>query len=247
MPAFFAASEGLINKTGCCPITSLQEPQSVRNMFSSIATRYDLANHLLSGGMDYWWRRRAAFAMQAWKPARILDLATGSGDLALALEKHCPRSEITAADFCRPMLLQARDKGVQRLVVADGMQLPFADGTFDALTIAFGLRNMESWPGALREMSRVLKSDGHVLVLDFSIPENEWLAAAYRYYLHRILPRVAGVVTREKSAYDYLAESIEKFPRGETMVSLMNANGFFGASCEPLTCGVVSLYTGRRA
>ena len=225
----------------------MQEPQFVRNLFSSIATRYDLANHLLSGGMDFLWRARAARIVGAWKPARVLDLATGSGDLALALEKHCPGAEITAADFCLPMLLQARDKGARRLVVADGMRLPFAEGTFDALTIAFGLRNMESWPDALREMSRVLKTGGHVLVLDFSIPENERLAAAYRYYLHRMLPRIAGWVTREKSAYDYMADSIEKFPRGGEMLSLINASGFEEAACEPLTCGVVSLYTGRRA
>ena len=225
---------------------TLQEPQFVRNLFSSIASRYDLANHLLSGGMDFWWRGRAARVVREWKPARILDLATGSGDLALALEKHCPGAEIIGADFCHPMLLQAKTKGVRRLVVADGMHLPFADGTFDVLTIAFGLRNMESWPGALREMGRVLKKDGHVLVLDFSIPENRSLGAAYRFYLHRMLPRIAGWVTREKSAYDYLAESIEKFPRGGEMLSLMNANGFCDAACEPLTCGVVSLYTGRR-
>jgi demethylmenaquinone methyltransferase/2-methoxy-6-polyprenyl-1,4-benzoquinol methylase len=236
----------LIAGAWCCAITPLQEPQFVRNLFSSIATRYDLANHLLSGGMDFWWRRRAALIVQSWTPVRILDLATGSGDLALTLEKHCPRSEITAADFCHPMLLQAREKGVQRLVVADGMQLPFADGTFDAITIAFGLRNMESWPGAVREMSRVLKTGGHLLILDFSIPENETLARAYRYYLHRILPRLAGMITREKSAYDYMAESIEKFPRGGAMLALMNANGFREAACEPLTCGIVSLYTGRR-
>ncbi|HWB60475.1 MAG TPA: ubiquinone/menaquinone biosynthesis methyltransferase [Chthoniobacteraceae bacterium] len=225
----------------------MQEPQFVRNLFSSIATRYDFANHLLSGGMDFLWRARAARIVRDWKPARILDLATGSGDLALALAKACPGAEIIGADFCLPMLKQAKAKGLVRLVVADGMRLPFEDGTFDAVTIAFGLRNMESWPGALREMSRVLKTGGHALVLDFSIPENRALGAVYRVYLHRILPRVAGWVTREKSAYDYMADSIEKFPRGSEMVSLMNANGFCEAVCEPLTCGVVSLYTGRKA
>ena len=147
-----------------------------------------------------------------------------------------------SADFCLLMLLQARDKGVRRLVVADGMRLPFAEGTFDAITIAFGLRNMESWPDALREMGRVLKTNGHLLVLDFSIPENQRLAGAYRYYLRNIMPRVAGWVTGEKSAYDYLAESIEKFPRGNAMVSLMNGNGFCDAACLPLTFGAVSLY-----
>jgi demethylmenaquinone methyltransferase/2-methoxy-6-polyprenyl-1,4-benzoquinol methylase len=106
---------------------------------------------------------------------------------------------------------------------------------------------MESYPGALREMGRVLKPGGHLLVLDFSIPQNRLLGPAYRFYLHRILPGIAGLLTREKSAYDYLAESIEKFPRGEAMVKLINECGFSEAACEPLTCGIVSLYTGRRS
>lgn len=144
------------------------------------------------------------------------------------------------------MLLQAKKKGVKRLLLADGMRLPFTDETFDALTIAFGLRNMESWPGALREMSRVLKKGGHVLVLDFSIPRNALLRPVYRFYLHHVLPRFAGILTREKSAYHYLADSIEKFPRGDTMRRLIEENGFVDATCEPLACGIVSLYTGRR-
>jgi demethylmenaquinone methyltransferase/2-methoxy-6-polyprenyl-1,4-benzoquinol methylase len=143
------------------------------------------------------------------------------------------------------MLLQAAAKGARNLVVADGMQMPFADETFDALTVAFGLRNMAAWDGALREMARVLKPGGHLLVLDFSIPQPP-LRAPYRFYLHRILPRIAGFLTREKSAYDYLADSIEKFPRGDAMRGLINANGFSGATCEPLTGGIVSLYTARR-
>ena len=197
--------------------------------------------------MDFFWRRKAARIVRAWRPESILDLATGSGDLALTLVRHCPESLVVGADFCLPMLLRAKAKGVANLVVADAMQLPFATGTFDALTVAFGLRNMESWPGALREMGRVLKPGGHALVIDFSIPENKALCAAYRFYLHRMLPRIAGIVTREKSAYDYLARSIEEFPRGGAMTSLMNANGFCDSACEPLTCGIVSLYTGRRA
>ncbi len=245
--SLFDANEGLIGGQACCPIAFLQEPQFVRNLFSSIATRYDLANHLLSGGMDFWWRRRAAQIVRNWKPARVLDLATGSGDLALAIARHCPGAEITGADFCAPMLELAKAKGVERVVLADGMNLPFADETFDAVTIAFGLRNMESWPGALREIGRVITRDGHALVLDFSMPDQRLPGAAYRFYLHRILPRIAGWITREKSAYDYLADSIEKFPRGAAMVSLMNENGFCEAMCEPLTGGVVSLYTAKRA
>ena len=223
----------------------LQEPAFVRNLFSTIAGRYDLANHLLSGGLDFFWRRRAARIVRTWKPARILDLATGSGDVALTLKRHCPGATIIGADFCHPMLLQARAKGVENLVTADGMQLPFGEGEFEVVTIAFGLRNMASWPDALREMARVLKPGGHVLILDFSIPRPP-LRGLYRFYLHRILPRIAAVLTREKSAYDYLADSIEKFPHGQEMTQLMEANGFSEAVCEPLSGGIVSLYTGLR-
>ena len=222
----------------------MQEPVFVKNLFGSIAARYDLANHLLSGGLDYFWRRRAARIVSEWRPERILDLATGSGDVALTLKRHCPGALILGADFCHPMLLQARAKGVENLVAADGMQLPFADGAFDVVTIAFGLRNMASWPGALREMARVLKPGGHLLILDFSIPPPPW-RGVYRFYLHRILPRLAGLLTREKSAYDYLADSIEKFPQGGAMTRLIDTNGFDGATWEPLSGGIVSLYTGR--
>jgi demethylmenaquinone methyltransferase/2-methoxy-6-polyprenyl-1,4-benzoquinol methylase len=147
-----------------------QKGIAVRGMFSSIAKKYDLANHLLSGGMDFLWRARAARLVAGWRPQRILDLATGSGDLALVLKAACPQSMVVGADFCLPMLAEARRKGVEHLVTADGMRLPFADATFDVLTIAFGLRNMESWSGGLGEMGRVLRPGGHLLVLDFSVP-----------------------------------------------------------------------------
>jgi demethylmenaquinone methyltransferase / 2-methoxy-6-polyprenyl-1,4-benzoquinol methylase len=223
----------------------LQNPQFVKNTFAAIARRYDLANHLLSGGMDFLWRRRATRIVRAWQPRRVLDLATGSGDLALTIQRACPTTEVIGADFCEPMLEQARRKGLRNTVVADAMHLPFGDGEFDVVTVAFGLRNMESWPGALREMSRVLKPGGHVLILDFSIPTLAPLRALYRVYLHRVLPLVAAAVTREKSAYEYLGASIEKFPHGEEMKRLIAASGFDSPTCEPLTGGIVSLYTAR--
>lgn len=217
----------------------------VRSMFSSIASRYDLANHLLSGGLDFFWRKRAARIVRAWRPARILDLATGSGDLALTIRAACPGAFLVGADFCHPMLRVAQRKGLQRLVTADGLHLPFADASFDALTIAFGLRNMESWPAGLAEMHRVLAPGGHVLILDFSLPPPplRWL---YRPYLHHALPRIASFLTGEKSAYDYLGDSIEQFPRGEAMCALLREAGFEAPACEPLSAGIVSLYTAAR-
>ena len=228
-------------------MTGQAPPQSqfVRGMFAKIASRYDLANHLLSGGMDFLWRRRAAKLVRGWNPARILDLATGSGDLALTLGAACPAAFIVGADFCHPMLCEAQRKGAANLIVADGMRLPFADETFDALTVAFGLRNMESWSGALREMARVVRRGGHLLVLDFSVPPPplRWL---YRPYLHHVLPRLAALLTREQAAYDYLGDSIEKFPHGPAMCALITEAGFSDARCEPLSGGIVSLYTAKR-
>ncbi len=217
----------------------------VRSMFSAIAGRYDFANHFLSLGLDFFWRRRAAAMVRSWQPESILDLATGSGDLALSLRAACPGARVIGADFCLPMLLVAQRKRLPDLVVADAMALPFADGTFDVLTVAFGLRNMESCPGALAEMGRVLDPGGHLLVLDFSVPPAP-LRWAYRPYLHHVLPRLAGLLTGEKAAYDYLGDSIEKFPCGPAMCALIESAGFADARCEPLSGGIVSLYTARR-
>jgi demethylmenaquinone methyltransferase/2-methoxy-6-polyprenyl-1,4-benzoquinol methylase len=143
------------------------------------------------------------------------------------------------------MLQEARRKGLTDLVQADALHLPFAGAAFDALTIAFGLRNMENWERALREMARVLRPGGHVLVLDFSVPKRP-LRGLYRFYLHRVLPRVAGIVTGDKSAYEYLGASIEEFPQGEKMCALIASAGFREATCQPLTGGIVSLYTAER-
>lgn len=215
-------------------------------MFGRIAGRYDRANHLLSGGLDFFWRHRAASLVHAWKSVRVLDLATGSGDLALKLRATCPESLVVGADFCAPMLGEARRKGFANLVVADALHLPFATAGFDAVTVAFGLRNMASWPDALREMARVLEPGGHLLVLDFSVPPPplRWL---YRPYLHCFLPRIAGLVTGQVAAYEYLGASIESFPHGAAMCALIEQAGFRGARSDPLSGGIVSLYSAQRA
>jgi demethylmenaquinone methyltransferase/2-methoxy-6-polyprenyl-1,4-benzoquinol methylase len=143
------------------------------------------------------------------------------------------------------MLLVAKEKRQERLLECDALQLPVRDQAFDAVTIAFGLRNMESWPGVLHEVARVLRPDGHLLILDFSIPSGR-LRPAYRWYLHHVLPSVAGIVTGERSAYTYLADSIEAFPQGEEMLSLIGAEGFSDRTARSLHGGIVSIYTGRR-
>ena len=214
-------------------------------MFDGIAPRYDAANHLLSGGIDVYWRWRAARTVANWQARRVLDLATGSGDLALAIQRRIPAAEVTGADFSSEMLARARAKGLSRTVVADALALPFADASFDCVTVAFGLRNMADWAAAVREMSRVLRGGGHVLVLDFSLP-HPLFRPAYRFYLHRCLPALAAAITGRRDAYEYLAASIEEFPSGAAMTRLIDANGLGGAEATPLTGGIATMYTAQK-
>jgi demethylmenaquinone methyltransferase/2-methoxy-6-polyprenyl-1,4-benzoquinol methylase len=215
-------------------------------MFGSIARRYDLANHLLSCGIDFYWRRHAAEIVADWRPPRVADLATGTGDLALALQKKLPNTEIMGVDVLPEMLDLAQRKGVRQVALSDAMNLPFDDASFDCVTIAFGLRNLENWAAALGEMSRVLKPNGHLLVLEFSLPTTPVLRAIYRFYLHRCLPLLGSFITGTKSAYDYLGDSIEEFPGGSVMCELMAENGFADPTFEPLTGGIVTIYTAQK-
>jgi demethylmenaquinone methyltransferase/2-methoxy-6-polyprenyl-1,4-benzoquinol methylase len=222
------------------------QPERVQHMFGSIARRYDLANHLLSAGADFYWRRRAAQIVASWRPNNIVDLATGTGDLALAIARKLPNAEITGVDFSKEMLAVAREKGLRKAMFADAMQLPFADGSFDCVTIAFGLRNMGDYGAAVREMSRVLARPGHLLILEFSLPRLPILRAVYRIYLHRCLPLVGSILTWKKSAYDYLGDSIEEFPSGQAMLRLIETGGFAHATAEPLTGGIVTIHTAEK-
>lgn len=224
-----------------------QDPAFVRGVFARIAHRYDFANSLISGGQDARWRRLLTHSVAQWRPVRLLDLATGSGILAEHLAGALPGTRIVGADFSLPMLQEARDKRhLPQLVLADGTRLPFRDGAFDAVTVAFGLRNMASWSTALGEMRRVLGTGGHLAVLDFSVPDG-WLRAPYRLYLHWVLPSLAALATGSRSSYEYLAESIEKFPSGRAMCRLIEEAGFRSASARSLTFGVVTLYLAEAA
>lgn len=200
------------------------------------------ANHILSLGTDIMWRARVVQMVAEWKPARLLDIATGTGDLALAIKRALPEIDVLGTDFCRPMLDVAVRRGLTNVLEADAMNLPLEAASFEAATVAFGLRNMADYGKALREFRRVLKPGGHLLVLDFSMPENIF-ASPYRLYLHHILPRIAGVVTGNSAAYDYLGDSIESFPRGETFKRLMLDSGFKNPTSLPLCMGIASIYT----
>lgn len=223
-----------------------QDPEFVRQAFSSIAPRYVLTNHVLSMGIDVAWRKRVADIVASKKPGFVLDVATGSGDLAAAVLRRCPDARVVGVDFCAPMLEHARKRGLPELLVADGMDLPFEDSSVDVLTIGYGLRNMESWTGAVTEFSRVLKPGGTLVVLDFSLPTNPMLRSVYRLYLHHVLPRIAGILTGNRAAYQYLGDSIERFPRGDEMKRLITSHGFESAEAYPLAGGISSVYVGEK-
>jgi demethylmenaquinone methyltransferase / 2-methoxy-6-polyprenyl-1,4-benzoquinol methylase len=220
---------------------SATDPLSIREMFGRVAERYDQANRILSLGIDDHWRRCVGRLVAAWHPQRILDLASGSGVLAEEIRRQNPGSFLVCADFCAPMLHVAKKRGLSHLVVADGMALPFADGSFDAVTIAFGLRNMQSLEEVLRGISRILRPGGHLAILDFSLPAG-LIRPFYRFYLHFLLPRLAGLITGQPAAYRYLGQSIEQFPRGQVMIDLLLRTGFRDAEMQSLTGGIVAIY-----
>jgi len=227
------------------PSPRMPDALYVRDAFARIADRYVLTNHVLSCGADLWWRKVVAARLRQWQPARVLDVASGTGDLALEIQRQCPQCEVSASDFCAEMLAHAARRGVAHTVVADALHLPFADGRFDAVTVAFGLRNMTDYPAALREMHRVLRPGGHLVILDFSLPHG-LLRRPYRFYLHHVLPRLAGWLTGQRDAYEYLGGSIEAFPSGAAMTGLLESCGFTETLATPLTGGVVSIYQGSR-
>ncbi|WP_297852532.1 bifunctional demethylmenaquinone methyltransferase/2-methoxy-6-polyprenyl-1,4-benzoquinol methylase UbiE [Meiothermus sp.] len=220
--------------------------QAVQKMFSEIAPRYDLLNRVLSLGVDQVWRVAAVKAALQKNPKRILDLATGTGDIALLLKKLAPSAEVTGADFTPPMLELARQKarkaGLEVLFVeADALKLPFPDQHFDAVTIAFGFRNFADHPKALAELYRVIAPGGRLCVLEFPPPPKSGLGLLYRFYFTRVLPVIGGLVSGRAAAYRYLPESVERFPDPPTLATMMGLAGF-STRYELFTGGIAALH-----
>lgn len=227
----------------------MPDPKAVNSMFARIASRYDLANHLLSGGIDHLWRRSLVRKVHDCHPDAVLDLATGSGDVAFALAETLPtKTRITGMDFCQPMLDEAVKKQSNKtrwslieFTQGDGMALPLADASYDVVTISFGLRNMADRHKSLKEMRRVLRPEGRIFVLEFSQPYF-WFRPIYYSYLKLLLPGVAALVTGDRSAYEYLGGSIETFPARVQMSAEISRAGFHNIKVTPLTVGIVAIH-----
>ena len=227
----------------------------VRRMFGEIAGRYDLLNHVLSLGIDRRWRRLATRLAPADGEGPVLDVCTGTGDLALAYWRSRGEAvSVVGADFCRPMLRVGREKvrrigaaGSVWLVEADAERLPFASDQFQVVSVAFGLRNVSDTDRGLAEMARVCRPGGKVAVLEFSMPRRGPLRTFYRWYFERILPRVGQTLANNRhSAYNYLPASVSQFPEGEALAERMRAAGLTDVRHRRLTFGIVTLYVGKK-
>lgn len=225
---------------------------AVKEMFAGIAARYDLLNHILSLNIDKGWRRRVRAELAdilADPNAVVLDVACGTGDLSLELERDS-RACVVGTDFCRPMLTIAQQKtpaGKVPYLEADAMTLPFADDSFEGLTIAFGLRNLPDHDAGLRELLRVLKPGGKLVVLECSEPAIAGFRQLYKFYFDRIVPRIGGLVSGSRSAYTYLPDSVSKFPDKKTLAAMMERAGFVDVRFQSLTGGVAALHSGVKA
>jgi demethylmenaquinone methyltransferase / 2-methoxy-6-polyprenyl-1,4-benzoquinol methylase len=225
----------------------------IRGMFAAIAPRYDLLNHLLSLNIDRSWRRRTTRLVPPSGSAPILDLCTGTGDLALAYDKAADgRVPIVAADFCHPMLVRAVEKTANRqasnrvrYLEADAQRLPFPDNEFQITCVAFGLRNVTDTDRGLAEMVRVTKLGGRVAVLEFSKPRHWLFGRAYRFYFRHLLPRVGQLCSRSPdSAYHYLPASVLEFPDYEALLAKMERHGLADTRYHSFTFGIATLYVG---
>jgi len=231
----------------------LLEKSKSPEMFDRIAPRYDLLNRLLSGRRDIAWRRSLAAFIKELGDVSVLDVATGTGDVLLTIFDKCKNvTHGTGLDPAVKMLEIAQKKTKQKglsdkieYICGDALKLPFEDNIFDVVTIAFGIRNVTDVVLALREMFRVLKTGGQVLILEFSLPSNGFLRWCYLKYFRYILPILGSIISGDKKAYKYLNTTVETFPYGREFCSIMEKAGFENVAAKPLTCGIATIYTGQ--
>ncbi len=230
------------------PASEATKKQQVEQMFDNISPRYDFLNHFLSLGIDYSWRTKVRKKVAKYHPATLLDVATGTADLAIELSK-IPDLKITGVDISQGMLdfgdVKLKQRNLQNRIVlqqADSENLPFADGSFDAVTVSFGVRNFENLDKGLSEMCRVLKLGSPMMVLEFSKPTNPVFSRLYWFYFKYILPRLGKLFSKDATAYTYLPQSVAAFPEGEEFVSRAKSAGFSSVTYKPLTFGVCTLY-----
>lgn len=227
--------------------------EQMREMFDSIAPRYDLLNHTLSMQVDRLWRRRAVRIVRRCRPRRILDVATGTGDLAIALARSIRDVRVLGVDLSQRMLDAARAKVAARgldgrivLEQGDAERLAVADASVDVATVAFGVRNFGDLEAGLRELARTLKPGGTVVILEFSRPRCRLFRTIYEFYTGRILPRIGGWVSRDKRAYEYLPASVGAFPSPKEFLSLLAQAGFRNCRARSQSFGIAQIYTGQR-
>lgn len=228
--------------------------EQVREMFDSIAPRYDFLNHLLSLGIDRRWRKKMVRMVRAAHPHAILDVATGTGDFAIMMARRISGAEITGVDLSAEMLHVGRGKVARKLkgrelkmIEGDAEALPFGDEAFDAVTAVFGVRNFGNLRKGIEEMHRVLNPGGGIYIMEFSMPpkRNLW-GMLYRFYFRNVLPWIGRIVSGDKRAYTYLPESVGEFPYGERFEALLREVGFGEVSGRPLMGGVVTIYKGMK-
>ena len=233
--------------------TDQSKKEEVREMFDNIAPKYDLLNHTLSMSIDRLWRRHVVKIVRRAKPRRILDVATGTGDLAIAMARRIGEAHVLGVDLSERMLDVARRKvearGLDGRIVldrGDAEHLDVATASVDVATVAFGVRNFGDLDAGLRELARVLRPGGRVVILEFSRPSNPLFRTLYEFYTYRILPRIGGMVSHDRRAYEYLPASVGEFPRPAEFLQRLEAAGFHDCKARSQSCGIAHIYIGVR-
>ena len=253
------ANQYCLQSPACCPMTVLPYKEQdaskkvqVAQMFDNVSPKYDFLNHLLSGGIDILWRKKAIRLLKKAQPKTILDIATGTGDFAIEALALKP-DKIVGVDISEGMLSFGREKikklGVESVITlqtGDSEKLQFEDNTFDAVIVSFGVRNFENLEKGLTDMCRVMKTGGTCVVLEFSKPQKFPMKQLYNFYFKNILPTVGKIVSKDTSAYTYLYDSVQAFPEGSEFMQVFQRAGFNNTQCLPLTFGISTIYIGRK-